>query len=203
MLYNGSKNFGLVLQVHEDYLKMINEQSKIVNIKIVDLGEKVSLPPRNGTLQGRDKNGNTLAMDQVVKVVEGPHRGLNGTIRHGYKHYLFLWNREFVQSNGIFVQNSRNTEIRGAEFMKAGDGAIANQNRLVKDKLVGKQVYIISGQNKGLRGRVTYADDRYANVELPSKCKIIPIDKEFVRLIENEGEQGTSGNAEGRSVYGG
>jgi len=25
VLYNGSKNAGLVLQVHEDYLKMINE----------------------------------------------------------------------------------------------------------------------------------------------------------------------------------
>ena len=55
VLYNGSKNSGLVLQVHEDYLKMINEQSKIVNIKIVDLGKKVPLPPRNGTLNGRDK----------------------------------------------------------------------------------------------------------------------------------------------------
>ena len=56
-------------------------------------------------------------MDQVVKVIEGKHRGLNGTIRHGYKHYIFLWNKEFVQSNGIFVQNSRNTEILGAEFL--------------------------------------------------------------------------------------
>jgi len=117
VLYNGNKNAGLVLQVHEDYLKMINEQSKIVNVKIVDLGKKVPLPPRNGTLNGRDKNNNTLAMDQVVKVIEGKHRGLNGTIRHGYKHYIFLWNKEFVQSNGIFVQNSRNTEILGAEFL--------------------------------------------------------------------------------------
>ena len=63
---------------------MINEQSKIVNVKIVDLGKKVPLPPRNGTLNGRDKNNNTLAMDQVVKVVEGPQRGMNGTIRHGH-----------------------------------------------------------------------------------------------------------------------
>ena len=42
-------------------------------------------------------------MDQVVKVVEGPQKGLNGTIKHGYRHYIFLWNKEFVQSNGIFV----------------------------------------------------------------------------------------------------
>lgn len=124
MLYNGNKNAGLVLQVHEDYLKMINEQSKLVNVKIVDLGKKVPLPPRNGTLNGRDKNNNTLAMDQVVKVTEGAQRGLNGTIRHGYKHYIFLWNKDFVQSNGIFVQNSRNTEILGAEFMNQSKGQV-------------------------------------------------------------------------------
>ena len=51
---------------------MINEQSQIVNIKIVELGKKVPLPPRNGTLNARDKLSNTLALDQVVKVVEGP-----------------------------------------------------------------------------------------------------------------------------------
>ena len=204
VLYNGNKNAGLVLQVHEDYLKMINEQSKIVNTKIVDLGKKVPLPPRNGTMSGRDKNNNTLAMDQVVKVVEGSQRGLNGTIRHGYKHYIFLWNKDFVQSNGIFVQNSRNTEILGAEFMKESQGqAVANQNRLVRDPLVGKMVVIINGKFKGHRGRVTYADDKSAKVELSSQCRVIPIDKNFVRLVEGPNEIGTSTNVDGRSVYGG
>jgi transcription elongation factor len=152
-----------VLQVHEDYLKMINEQSKIVSVKVCDLGKKVPLPPRNGTLNGRDKNNNTLAMDQVVKVMEGPHRGMNGTIRHGHKHYIFLWNKEFVQSNGVFVVNSRNTQILGVEFLEKNSGeglAVANQNRLLKDKLVGKFVFVTQGKFKGHRGRVTYADDR-------------------------------------------
>jgi len=54
---------------------------------------------------------------------------MNGTIRHGHKHYIFLWNKEFVQSNGIFVVNSRNTEILGVEFLEKGQGeglAVAN-----------------------------------------------------------------------------
>lgn len=196
VLYNGAKNSGLVLQVHEDYLKMINEQSKIVNIKIVDLGNKVKLPPRNGTLNGRDKNNNTLAVDQVVKVVEGAMRGLNGTIRHGHKNYLFLWNKEFVQSNGIFVINSRNTEILGVEFLEMNEGegqglAVAKQNRLLRDPLVGKVVVIVSGKFKGHRGRVTYADDKSAKVELSSQCRVIPIDKSFVKLVDQPGEQGT------------
>lgn len=189
VLYNGNKNAGLVLQVQEDYLKMINEQSKIVNVKIVDLGKKVPLPPRNGTLHGRDKNNHILSLESVVKVADGPYKGMNGTIKHGYKHYVFLWNKEFVQSNGIFVQNSRNVAILGAEFMKESQGnAVASQNRLVRDPLVGKLVVIISGKYKGHRGRVDHADDKQAKVELSTQCKKIPIDKNFIKLVEQPGE---------------
>jgi hypothetical protein len=43
-----------VLQVNEDFIKLINEQGKIENIKIVDLGKKLPAPSRGGTLGGRD-----------------------------------------------------------------------------------------------------------------------------------------------------
>ena len=42
---------------------------------------------------------------------------------------------------------------------------------------------IISGKFKGHRGRVTFADDKTAKVELSSQCKVIPIDKHDVREV--------------------
>ena len=45
--YHGSKHGGLVLQVHEDYLKVLNEQSKIDNVKVSDI-DKCIPPPRRG-----------------------------------------------------------------------------------------------------------------------------------------------------------
>lgn len=137
--------------------------------------------------------------------MEGSERGKNGTIRHGHRHYLFLWNKEFPQSNGIFVVNSRQTEILGGEFLERGQAqgmAVANQNRLLRDKLVGKMVFVTKGKYKGHRGRVTYADDRQAKVELSSQCRIIPIDKQFIKLVE-EPSDGSQANGDGRSVYGG
>ncbi len=61
--YNGNKNAGLVLQVNEDYLKLINEQGKIENVKIADLGKKLPAPSRGGTFGGRDSQGNALGVD--------------------------------------------------------------------------------------------------------------------------------------------
>lgn len=108
-----------------------------------------------------------------------------------------------MQSNGIFVESCRNVAILGAEFMKGDTGkAIASQNRMVKDSMVGKLVVIIGGKFKGHRGRVCYADDKQATVELSTQCKKIPIEKSLVKLLNPEDNK-QGGGQEGRSVYGG
>lgn len=94
----------------------------MVNIKICDLGKKIPKPFKNGTLSAHDHDNYTLSYDAVVKVREGARKGMIGSIRHAFKTYLFLYNKEFVQSNGIYVENSRNVSICGAEFMKGGNG---------------------------------------------------------------------------------
>lgn len=154
-------------------------------------------------ISARDTKGNNLAIDQVVKVQSGPHKGTIGPIRHYDRNYLFLWNKEFVQSNGIFVESCRNVAILGAEFMKGDTGkAIASQNKMVKDQLTGKLVVIIGGQFKGHRGRVCYADDKTATVELSTRCKKIPIEKNLVKLLNPEDSK-QGGDQGGRSYYGG
>ena len=151
-----------MLQVHADYVKVINEQGKIDHVKVVDAGKKIPAPRRGGTLSGRDFKGNALVHDSMVKCTSGPYKGLIAPIRHSFKNYLFLWHKDFVQSNGIFVLNCHDVVILGDEFMKGSGGgqAIASQNRMSKDKLVGQQVVIIGGQFKGHRGRVAFADDK-------------------------------------------
>ena len=69
--YNGNKNAGLVLQINEDQIKLINEQGKIENVKIADLGKKLPAPSRGGNFGGRDSQGNALGLDQMVKCVNG------------------------------------------------------------------------------------------------------------------------------------
>ena len=95
--------------------------------------------------------------------------------------------------------------ILGAEFMKGNQGkAVASQNRLVKDPLVGKMVVIVGGKFKGHRGRVTYADDKQAMVELSSQCKKIPIDKIQIKEVNPEEASGGLNAYDGsRSQYGG
>lgn len=39
-MYN-NKNVGVVLQVQEDYLKVINDEGEIANVKIGDINKKI------------------------------------------------------------------------------------------------------------------------------------------------------------------
>jgi len=111
--FNGEKGRGIVLQVHEDYLKIIDQQGKLVNIKTSDIGKRIPQMKPGSSINARDKSGHNLAIDQMVKILDGPNKGINAPIRHYDRNYIFLWHKQFVQSNGIFVEACNNVEIRG------------------------------------------------------------------------------------------
>ena len=127
-----------------------------------------------------------------------------GPIRHYDRNYLFLWNKDFFQSNGIFVESCRNIEIMGADFVKgaASGQSIASQNRIIRDPLVGKIVVITSGNYKGHRGRVCFGNDKTVTVELSTICKKIPVDKSMVKELNPEEKTKSQNDYGGRSFYG-
>jgi transcription elongation factor len=139
-------------------LKIINDQGEIKNIKITEINKKFERDRKANTI---DSQRNTLYPDNVVKLIGGKYKSRKGVIKYIYKNILFLWDREFIQSNGIFVENTSNSLILGDEHMKQNEaGPVASMNRRIKDSIVGKEVLIIKGEWKGYRGRVCRADDK-------------------------------------------
>lgn len=61
--FNQGKRIGLVLQVHEDYLKIIDQQGKLVNVKTSDIGKKIPAMKPGSSINARDKNGHPLAVE--------------------------------------------------------------------------------------------------------------------------------------------
>ena len=64
---------------------------------------------------------------------------------------------------------------------QASSAAMATMNKRTFDPLKNKEVLVIGGQYKGLRGRVCQLDDRQAIVELSTICKKIPISRELLK----------------------
>jgi transcription elongation factor len=115
LIMYSTKFVGVVLKVEDDYLRVINNEGDIQNIKISDVNKKVEFTRKTTTV---DSHRNTIYADNVVRITQGKYKGRKGVIRYIHKNTLFLWDKEFYQSNGIFVENSRNVVILGDEHMK-------------------------------------------------------------------------------------
>ena len=100
-----------------------------------------------------DARNNTIYSNNVVRVISGPYQGRKGVIKYIQKGVVFLWDKAFQQTNGIFVEKTRNIEILGNEHMQrsanghavAAGSAVANMNKRTFDPLKGKEVLIIGG----------------------------------------------------------
>lgn len=151
-----------------------------------------------------DAHHNTIHIDNVVKCISGRFQGRKGSIKFIFKNTLFLWDKDFYQTNGLFVESSRNVVILGDEHIKTNvAGAVGGVNKRFRDKLVNKDVVITKGEWKGFRGRVVNMDDKQAIIELPSKCKKIPIPRDYIEAIDANEETTTRDdfNQGGQTVY--
>jgi transcription elongation factor len=143
--------------------------------------------------------GNTICIDNIVRCMDGRFKHKKGVIRHINKNTLFLWDREFATTHGIFVEKTRNVALLGAEY--------ENNNKLGahirRDELIDKIVLINGGEWKGYKGRVVTSDDRSYIIEITSKCRKVPIDKKLVSKFVGGEEQKNPEVANSWAVEGG
>lgn len=83
--------------------------------------------------------GTTLSIDDAVRISNrhSSYYNQNGIVKSIYKNIVFLWDRQFMtQSNGIFVENPKNTTLLGADLLKGvednnyGKRQMANTNKI-------------------------------------------------------------------------
>lgn len=149
----------------------------------------------------QDMRGNTISIDNIVRCMDGRFKSKKGVIRHINKNTLFLWDREFATTHGIFVEKTRNVALLGAEY--------ENNNKLGahirRDELIDKIVLINGGEWKGYKGRVVTSDDRSYIIEITSKCRKVPIDKKLVSKYVGEEQKNpevaSSGFEGGKTPY--
>lgn len=115
--------------------------------------------------------------------------------------FAFLFNREYNENGGVFVTRARSlvSVAPKGNLMKLGATDLSKMNpamsggaqggmvgsgnigRGPRDRLIGVQVQIVKGTQKGYVGIIKDTNGPIARVELLSGNKIIMIDKEKLR----------------------
>jgi transcription elongation factor len=128
-----------------------------------------------------------------VKIINGIYKGKKGVIKNIFKNYAFLYNQDFVSTNGIFVDKTENLEILGSELLNDyyTSGGKVNYRKAPESltRNLGNLVRVIAGNWKGYIGILKKANDKMVSVELTSKNKIITLDLNSIQLIDNEGQK--------------
>ncbi|EFA05446.1 transcription elongation factor SPT5 [Tribolium castaneum] len=104
-----AETVGVIVRLERENFHVLNMHGKVVEC-------------RPGSLQKRRLNRFTAALDSyrnnlhrkdMVKVIDGPHSGFSGEIKHLYRNFAFLHSVEFLQNGGIFVCKTKHLQLAG------------------------------------------------------------------------------------------
>ncbi len=197
---------GVIVKVERDSFKILDNTGNIQTVKLQEMGTKKS----SKYATAFDSRSNTINIDDIVNVVDGPHKGRQGTVKHLYRSFAFLHTRDLLENSGIFVVRAVHCAVLGgtkskgndhslsqvpmspgralrsparAAMTTAGTGFQANINRRRKrDEFMDQTVVITRGQWKGYVGIVREATDSTLRVELHTNSKKVNVPREGCKL---------------------
>ncbi|XP_011494346.1 PREDICTED: transcription elongation factor SPT5-like [Ceratosolen solmsi marchali] len=197
---------GVIIQLQRADFQVLSMHGKLVDVK-------------PGSLIKYRENKHTIALDMfqesitrkdIVKVVDGPHSGRDGEIKHLYRSFAFLHSKIYIETGGIFVCKTRHLQLVGGNKSvpigfntpvyaspsyseKSKNATRLNNFGPVRDKkLIGTTIKITGGPYKGNIGFVKDATESTVRVELHSPCHTISVDRSHIITTEsNVGKSST------------
>ncbi|XP_059170624.1 transcription elongation factor SPT5-like [Physella acuta] len=104
-----AQTVGAIVRLEKENFQVLSMHNKVVNVKPQSITRKkdtrnaVSLDSENNNVQVRD----------IVNVIEGPHSGRSGEIKHLYRNFAFLNSRLMTENGGYFVCRTRHLTLAG------------------------------------------------------------------------------------------
>ena len=129
-----------------------------------------------------DSEQNTIQQKDIVKVIDGPHSGRQGEIKHLYRNFAFLSSRMMMENGGIFVCNTRQLVLAGGSKGGGGRGGQGEGGGRVgggggfgrgggrmghesRDRdLIGQTIKVTQGSYKGHMGIVKVLENNFVEI---------------------------------------
>lgn len=113
---------GVIVQIQKENFQVLNMHGKVISTKPAALQKK----RENRNAVALDSEQHPVQKGDVVKVIDGPHSGRQGQIRHLFRNFAFLHSRKMLDNGGIFVCKCRHLNLAGGGG-GAGAGSLAGR----------------------------------------------------------------------------
>lgn len=100
---------GVIVRLERENFHVLSMQGKVVEAKPQALQKR----KESRYTVALDSEQNTIQRKDIVKVVDGPHAGRHGEIKHLYRNFAFLHSRMYLDNGGIFVCKTRHLQLAG------------------------------------------------------------------------------------------
>ncbi|KAA3485077.1 Global transcription factor group A2 isoform 1 [Gossypium australe] len=106
-----NNSFGVIIRVESEafqVLKGVPERPEVSLVKLREIKCKV-----DKKFNVQDRYGNTVAVKDVVRILEGPCKGKQGPVEHIYKGVLFVYDRHHLEHAGFICAKADSCCIVG------------------------------------------------------------------------------------------
>jgi transcription elongation factor SPT5 len=94
---------GVIVRLEKENFRILTMQGKIQNMS----HQSVTKKRPNKFAAALDSEGKTVSQADIVKVVEGVHKGQQGQVKYIYRHFAFIFSKTFPENGGYFVCTTR------------------------------------------------------------------------------------------------
>jgi len=94
---------GVIVQIQREHFQVLTMHDKVVTLRPAALQRRKD----NRRATALDSEQSPIQTRDVVKVVEGPHSGRQGEIKHLFRNFAFLHSRMMTDNGGMFAVKCR------------------------------------------------------------------------------------------------
>lgn len=98
-----SHTMGIIVRLEKETFRILTMNGKIVNMKHSAISKK----RLSKFAQALDSEGKSITQGDIVKIIDGLHKGQQGQIKYIYRHYAFIHSKTFSENGGYFVCTTR------------------------------------------------------------------------------------------------
>lgn len=211
-----AQTVGVIVRLERENFHVLTPHGKVIECKPTALQKR----RENRSTFALDVSQNQIQRKDIVNVLEGPHAGRDGEIKHLYRNFAFLHSRMYTENGGIFACKTRHLKLTGGNKAAANGmtpgfmspriqspmhpsggrggrgggrgGRGGGGNRVTRDREnLGKTIKITGGPYKGAVGIIKDATESTARVELHSSCQTISVDRNHISLVGAPAKDGS------------
>uniref|UniRef100_A0A131YYN5 Transcription elongation factor SPT5 n=1 Tax=Rhipicephalus appendiculatus TaxID=34631 RepID=A0A131YYN5_RHIAP len=107
---------GVIVRLEKENFQVLNMHGKLVQVKHQSVTKKCDA--RKAVALDSDQN--QIQVRDIVKVIDGPHSGRQGDVKHIFRNFAFLHSRMMLENGGIFVCKTRHLLLAGSTRQSSG-----------------------------------------------------------------------------------